>query len=618
MLGLLLILDFYRTKHSKPTNHQSKIKHGLALILISTTWFLIATFLVVAPLARQYFGTDGPIYLANRFDGGLTTLPQLLQDPDRWRYLFGLFAAVGFLPLLAPELLILGLPVLVANILSNFPGQYSGEQHYSAPLVAAFILAAIYGTRRLLNRISLRENNKAALKQTALIAACLWLLGWSLGYHMLRGWTPLSVRTETYQMMPAAIQLPDFTALIPSEAVISASPGIHPHLAHRRVAYVFPTVQEANYLLVDVTDISGVHPYDAHSKIMDLLNQDWRVLKANHGLLLATKASLLLRSPAPPLPCPLAPKSKATLPCSFFNFVQPTTPPTYSTFRTFGDGRLRLLGYDVHDDPDDGVTIRFYWQPTDTLPDTLKLWPLIYNDLGQLLSDPTQVPLVATVWYPPAAWPPGETVVTETLPQRLPNSFHLGLAVGSTTNSFGDPSQRWPIINTATNNYIGLQAGRWTQLASFKRQGPFLIRLSPVPSLQPLIPIKAQFGPSIQLTGFWFDTRDLSPETTLPVLLEWTAKEPPETNYTVFIHLVTSDGNLVAQSDAFPTWLTPQPTSHWQLNHPTLDSHTLNLPPNLPPATYSIQVGLYDAQSQERLTLLDGSNALQLGQVRIK
>ena len=88
--------------------------HGSGLILVSTAWFLIATFLIVAPLARQYFGTDGPIYLTNRYSGGLAGLPTLLQDPARWRYLLGLLAQVGFLPLLAPELLILGLPVLAA------------------------------------------------------------------------------------------------------------------------------------------------------------------------------------------------------------------------------------------------------------------------------------------------------------------------------------------------------------------------------------------------------------------------------------------------------------------------------------------------------------------------
>ena len=63
----------------------------------------------------------------------------LLREPDRLLYLAGLFASVGWLALLAPEFLLLGLPVLIANTFSNFPGQYSGEQHYSAPLAPVFV-----------------------------------------------------------------------------------------------------------------------------------------------------------------------------------------------------------------------------------------------------------------------------------------------------------------------------------------------------------------------------------------------------------------------------------------------------------------------------------------------
>ncbi|MFN8453627.1 MAG: DUF2079 domain-containing protein [Anaerolineae bacterium] len=206
---------------------RSAVWHGLALILVSTAWFLIATYLIVAPLARQYFGSDSPIYFASRYAyaDGLAGLAAVLQDPVRWRYLFGLFAAAGFLPLLAPELLLLGLPVLVANFLSNFPGQHSGEQHYSAPLVAAFILAAIYGTRRLLGWASQREINGQPAKTTMLINASLWLLLWSLGYHALHGWTPLSLRAELTAITRRRAFAPVASGH-PPQAVISTQRGV--------------------------------------------------------------------------------------------------------------------------------------------------------------------------------------------------------------------------------------------------------------------------------------------------------------------------------------------------------------------------------------------------------
>jgi uncharacterized membrane protein len=630
MLGLWLIFDFYRAKHLRSKIHacqtgspKSKIQNGLVLILVSTLWFIIATFLIVAPLARQYFGTAGPLYFANRyvFSGELTSLGSLLQDPARWRYLWGLFAAVGFLPLLAPELLLLGLPVLIANLLSNFPGQYSGEQHYSAPLAVAFILAAIYGTRRLVGKVPLRQENEQPLQTTTVISAMLWLLCWALSYHALHGWTPLSTRLETYLLTPAAARLANFSAPIPPEAVVSASAAIHPHLAHRQIIYIFPTVQEADYLLVDVSDIPGVHPNDAHTQILNMLNTDWRVLQADQGLLLAQKLPPLTPTPRSTLPsvagqAPLPCSPTPPLPCSFFDFVRTTALPTYATDLTFGDGRLRLLGYDVLDDPDNGVTFRFYWQTSNKLPENLRLWPLVYDDLGQLLSDPSQTPMIATVWYPPAAWQPGETIVTETLPQLLPDTFHLGLAVGP-EGSFSDSRQRFPIASHLDPT-IRLQAGHWVQLATFQRQGPFLICVPATPSLQPLTPVEVNFDSGIRLTGFWLNKNVLYPGETLPILLQWMADQTPKTDFTVFIHLLAPDGRRVAQSDAYPTWLTPQPTSQWPLHQSVLDSHRLDLPADLPPGVYTLQLGLYNAQTLERLRLADGSDTFILTQIQIR
>jgi len=468
-----------------------EVLHGLGLIIVSTAWFLIATFLIVAPLARQYFGAAGPIYLANRYSGGLAGLPSLLQDPARWGYVFGLLASVGFLPLVAPELLLLGLPVLAANLLSNFPGQYSGEQHYSAPLVAVLVIAAIYGTRRLVDHASLREACGQTLKVTTLIATLLWLAGWSLSYHTSHGWTPWSTRTEGYHLSPTAARLPDFAAQVPPAAVVSASAAIHPHLAHRRVIYIFPTLQEATQLLVDVTDIPGVHPNDAHTQIVEMLDTEWQVIQADQGLILAQKSASNSATPA--------------LPDSFYGFARSTAQPIYATPLTFGDDELQLLGYDVHDDPDDGVSFRLYWQASTKLPDDLRVWPLVYDDQGQLLSDPAQVPMIASVWYPPSAWQPGETIITETLPQLLPDTFHLGLAVGP-EDSFSDPSRRWPMTEHKANQAVRLYAGKWAQLGSFNRQGPYLNWFPASSTFNPLTPTDVQFGPAIQLTGYWFES----------------------------------------------------------------------------------------------------------------
>ena len=57
-----------------------------------------------------------------------------VAEPLRLKYLFGLLAPTGFLALLAPEVLFISLPLLLANLLSSFPLQFSGELHvFGAP-----------------------------------------------------------------------------------------------------------------------------------------------------------------------------------------------------------------------------------------------------------------------------------------------------------------------------------------------------------------------------------------------------------------------------------------------------------------------------------------------------
>jgi hypothetical protein len=305
------------------------------------------------------------------------------------------------------------------------------------------------------------------------------------------------------------------------------------------------------------------------------------------------------------------------LPDSFFDFARTTAAPTTAAPLSFGDGHLQFLGYDLLDDPDDGVTVRFYWRTTAPLPADLRLWSLIYDDWGNLLSDPTQVPQIATVWYPPAAWQPGETIITETLPQLLPDTFHLGLAAGP-VGSLTNPDNLWPVRRLHPDESQESEAHPWLQLATFQRQGPFLLTLPVASTRQPLTPLQANFRGEISLTGYHLATTTPLPGTDLPILLRWqTAKSLP-TDLTIFIHLLAPDGSLVAQSDASPAWLLPRPTRRWPRHQPILDRHSLTLPPNLPAGDYTLQVGLYDAQTIERLPLLDGSDVITLTQIEIE
>ncbi len=617
--------------------------HGLVLMGISLAWFYVATFLIVAPLARQVYGTEGPIYLSSRYTGfgnGLTGLLAhpgntlvLLLEPDRLRYLAGLFASIGWLALLAPEYLLLGLPVLAANTLSNFPGQYSGEQHYSAPLVSVFIIAAIYGFQRLVQGLSnvsgstlrlfrgegtyewgSRFRGLSRLKRWRYHATTfmiVWLLAWSLGYHYVRGWTPLARDFDWPKRTPHHRLLARFAAQIPPNAPLSTTPPLHPHLAHREKIYVFPTIADADYVLVDVASRTDVHPNDVRTAFDALVESgEFGVVDAADGYILLSREQGTRGK-------------EQTLPDAFYDFARvQNAQPQYPAMVEF-DNRLRFLGYDIVDDPKwKQTSLRLYWQVLAPLPDDLRLWPFIFSEDGVLIEDTSQRPMVVPLWYPLAQWQSGETIVTEMLPWGLGPRFNIGLAVlqDSTgareeidpAHAFTDPARRLP-ITFANPGAILFHSNTWAQIGAFGRSDRHLTRATGALSLSPL---NVTFANGIRLTRYRISsTQSQIPNSLSPisVILQWQPTAPIPRDYTVFIHLISPDGTIVAQSDAQPTWVVPWPTDHWSPGQPVLDGHRLPIPPDLSPGRYQVQMGLYYWESLERLPVLDGTTQQPIG-----
>jgi hypothetical protein len=117
----------------------------------------------------------------------------------------------------------------------------------------------------------------------------------------------------------------------------------------------------------------------------------------------------------------------------------------------------------------------------------------------------------------------------------------------------------------------------------------------------PSIPLTTQFGDQIALVGqdHWPDT--VKAGATVDVNLYWQALTAIKDDYTVFIHVVDADGNLVAQSDGQPQ-NGAYPTSIWDEGEIVPDRHTLVLPPDLAPGDYRVKIGLYQLATGVRLS----------------
>ncbi|MCB9433028.1 MAG: glycosyltransferase family 39 protein [Ardenticatenaceae bacterium] len=113
----------------------------------------------------------------------------------------------------------------------------------------------------------------------------------------------------------------------------------------------------------------------------------------------------------------------------------------------------------------------------------------------------------------------------------------------------------------------------------------------------PLIshPLTAQFGDAIQLLGY-----DLQTDSeALHLTLYWQALATPATNYTVFNHLVDSNGQIIAQLDSPPSgdgWL----TATWLPGEIVIDQRTIPLN-GVSAGDYTLLLGLYSSSGGERL-----------------
>ncbi|MCB8965479.1 MAG: hypothetical protein H6660_01165 [Ardenticatenaceae bacterium] len=88
-------------------------------------------------------------------------------------------------------------------------------------------------------------------------------------------------------------------------------------------------------------------------------------------------------------------------------------------------------------------------------------------------------------------------------------------------------------------------------------------------------------------------------QSTLSITLVWQANAEFPANYSVFVHLVDAEGQLLTQSDGQPANWT-RPTTGWAAGEYIIDTHQLTLPDTLP-ANLSLHIGLYDPDTNLRL-----------------
>jgi hypothetical protein len=268
-------------------------------------------------------------------------------------------------------------------------------------------------------------------------------------------------------------------------------------------------------------------------------------------------------------------------------------------------GILTLLGYDLPQrrvQPGTSFLITLHWRAERSIGQNL----IVFNHLlDRAATQHGGADRVPQLYYTTLLWVPGEIVSDAYLvpiaADAPPGVYWLDVGLYPSAQ----PTFSLPLF------VDGQPIDR-----NSVRLGPLKVGGPPpgvtVATAQPQNSFHLSFGDQITLLGFDllganhqpihnspFTIHHSAKGTQAQLILYWRADTIPTTDYTVFIHLLDPQGNLIAQFDSPPA-AGAYPTSLWDPGEIIADEHRLT---NLPPGRYSLQIGLYQPLTGERLAV---------------
>ena len=270
------------------------------------------------------------------------------------------------------------------------------------------------------------------------------------------------------------------------------------------------------------------------------------------------------------------------------------------------DGVIRLLAYELPEEPimpGESADMIFHLGNRGAIEENLSIRVSLVNAQGEEVTRDDGWPAKRGTdsWEWREVWADERQL---TLPSDLPEGYY-GVQVG-----FYDSStlQRLSAADGYTNEPLG-------DIVTID----YLYVGTPVELPAEATPLQASLGKQINLLGTEFDGLEgttIRQGETVPMRLFWQANEEIKTDYTVFVHLIGPDGQIVSQADQQPLagFL---PTTFWRPGEIVADDYSLQLPPDAPLGTYQLFVGMYDLTTGQRLPIsVDGQvigDAIDLG-----
>jgi len=278
-----------------------------------------------------------------------------------------------------------------------------------------------------------------------------------------------------------------------------------------------------------------------------------------------------------------------------------TAQPVDLTFQ----GGLQLAGYEPLTQelrPGDRINLILYWRAPTAPQRRYRVWAQLGpQDAAQKVAE-YDTWLGGTL-YPSDLWQAGDTV-----------RHTVNLAIPAWTPAPGLYWARVGLVDDDTGERVSLADGS----SDMAVLGPWRVR--PVsPPHPPACAADFRLGAAIRLTGYDLEVS----KNSLTVTLYWQAEEPPDADYTVFVHLTDEAGNLLGQHDG-PPRDGAYPTSWWLPGDAVTDQHSIPCGASCQLAPLHLQVGMYDPATLARLPVYDGAgqrlteDTIPLTQVTLK
>jgi hypothetical protein len=275
--------------------------------------------------------------------------------------------------------------------------------------------------------------------------------------------------------------------------------------------------------------------------------------------------------------------------------VKPLTPPQVESLeiqnlvlRSLG-GQVELLGYNLSPitfRPGDPLPLTLFWRAGSDVDKDYIIFLQLQAEDGTGWTLHQEQP--ANGSYPTTLWEQGE-IVREQLDARIPADV-----------SSGQYALTVSLADAGSGEEVGL-----APLAELTVEGrPRTFKVPPIQH-----PLEVNLDDQIELLGYDLGTTGLKAGGKLSLTLYWKALAEMDASYTVFIHLLDAEDKSWGQRDSLPG-NGMLPTTGWLPGEVIVDQYEVPIQPDVLPAQYTIEVGMYRAETGQRLSIIN-----QKGQV---